>query len=137
MVEFLVGTLMVGGTLTPHAIGSARWLNVVGRWHEKIGASKNTGYLFSSIVSTGVVLLILHVIETTLWAALYWGLPARGGLASFREAAYFSMVTFTSLGYGDVTLSQEWQILAPMESMVGITVATNPGRVLARIRSVS
>lgn len=47
MVEFLVGTLNVGGTLTLPAIGSTR---------------------------------------TTLWAALYWGLPERGGLVSFREA---------------------------------------------------
>ena len=32
------------------------------------------------------------------------------------------MVTFTTLGYGDITLAREWQLLTGVEGMVGITV---------------
>lgn len=35
---------------------------------------------------------------------------------------YFSLVSFTTLGYGDVTLNPQWELLGPMEAMAGITV---------------
>ena len=32
------------------------------------------------------------------------------------------MITFTTLGYGDITLAQEWHLLTGVEGMVGIVV---------------
>ena len=32
----------------------------------------------------------------------------------------FSIVTFTTLGYGDIILSENWRILASMEAAAGI-----------------
>jgi hypothetical protein len=65
---------------------------------------------------------MLHILEAFYWALLFIISPAHAGLDSFREALYFSMVTFTTLGYGDVTLNSDWQILAGVEGMVGIVV---------------
>jgi voltage-gated potassium channel Kch len=42
-----------------------------------------------------------------------------GALSSLEEALYFSMVTFTTLGYGDVTLSDRWRLLASFEAANG------------------
>lgn len=33
---------------------------------------------------------------------------------------YFSMVTFTTLGYGDITLGGDWRLLASFEAANGI-----------------
>jgi len=49
-------------------------------------------------------------------------LPSQVGLSSCKEALYFSLVSFTTLGYGDVTLGPRWELLGPMEAMAGITV---------------
>ena len=35
---------------------------------------------------------------------------------------YFSMVTFTTLGYGDVTLDPSWRLLASFEAANGIVI---------------
>jgi hypothetical protein len=51
------------------------------------------------------------------WALLYW---LGGALASFEDALYFSGVTFTSLGYGDVLLTGRARLLAPVEAMTGL-----------------
>ena len=57
-----------------------------------------------------------------LWALFYFLLPDNAGLNNWAEAIYFSIVTFTTLGYGDVTLSPAWRQLSGMEAMVGIVV---------------
>ena len=73
-------------------------------------------------MSTAVFLLLLHVIEVHLWALVYVFLPGQAGLNNYAEAVYFSIVTLTTLGYGDITLNAQWQLLSGMEAMVGIMV---------------
>ncbi len=41
-------------------------------------------------------------------------------LDSFEEATYFSFVTFTTLGYGDITLAGAWRILSGIEALNGV-----------------
>ena len=41
-------------------------------------------------------------------------------MPGFRDALYFSLVTYTTLGYGDVTLNAEWRVLAAFEAVNGI-----------------
>jgi len=41
-------------------------------------------------------------------------------IGSFEPAMYFSIVTFTTLGYGDVLVAEEWRILAATEAANGI-----------------
>ena len=43
-----------------------------------------------------------------------------GYLPNAETAFYFSGVTYTSLGYGDVVLAKPWRLLAPIEGLVGI-----------------
>jgi hypothetical protein len=51
------------------------------------------------------------------WALVYVALNAIEGV---EQAFYFSMVTFTTLGYGDIVLSECWRLLASFESGIGI-----------------
>lgn len=122
MTPILVGTLMMAATIAIHAIAAARWLGFVGRWHARIDSKGQSQHLLWSILWTATVLLVMHIVEANLWAILYWNLPSHAGLASFRETVYFSMVSFSGLGYGDVVLSPEWGIMGPIEAMTGITV---------------
>ena len=41
-------------------------------------------------------------------------------LPDAESAFYFSGVTYTTLGYGDVVLPPEWRLLAPLEALAGI-----------------
>ncbi len=61
-------------------------------------------------------LLIPIVLDVTLWATFY---SVGGALPSFDEAIYFSTVTFTTVGYGDIVLDREWRQLATFEAVNG------------------
>jgi voltage-gated potassium channel Kch len=68
-----------------------------------------------------VVLFIFTatVLETGLWSACYLYL---GAMPSIEEAVYFSIVTFSTLGYGDIILSNEWRLLGALEAANGIII---------------
>jgi len=72
-----------------------------------------------------IVLMIGNIVQVAFWALLYSTL---GAFEDFETAMYFSGVTFTSLGYGDVVLDGRMRLLGPLQAanglmMFGITTA--------------
>jgi hypothetical protein len=68
------------------------------------------------------IILLMFValfIEVYIWAFAYLAL---GALQGMEQALYFSMVTFTTLGYGDVVLPSQWQLLSAIEATNGIII---------------
>jgi Ion channel len=61
-------------------------------------------------------LIVPIVLDVTLWAIFYY---LREALPSFEESLYFSTVTFTTVGYGDITLGPQWRQLATFEAVNG------------------
>ena len=43
-------------------------------------------------------------------------------LPDMETAYYFSMVTFTTLGYGDVVLASHWRTLASIQAANGVII---------------
>jgi len=122
MTLLLISIGMIVLTVGIHTSGAAFWLNSLSKKIDKRSQLNQQIRLFRSILSTSCVLILLHVLEALLWALLFMALPAHAGLKSLHEALYFSMVTFTTLGYGDITLNSDWRLLAGVEGMVGIVV---------------
>jgi hypothetical protein len=62
------------------------------------------------------------VCEVLLWAAYYRWQPELGELPDLETAFYFSMVTFTSVGYGDVVLAGPPRVLASLQAANGVII---------------
>ena len=62
-------------------------------------------------------ILLLHFIQTSLWALFYY---AQGLFSDFETSLYFSMVSFTTIGYGDVLLPKRWRLLGVIEGFSGV-----------------
>lgn len=122
MILLLTSIGMILLTVGIHTSGAALWIGSLSKKIEQRHKMEQPTRLFESILSTSCVLILLHILEAFLWALLFMALPAHAGLNSFHEALYFSMVTFTTLGYGDITLNTDWRLLAGVEGMVGIVV---------------
>lgn len=67
----------------------------------------------------GIVLMMFlaSLLEVLVWAVTFLALNAIEG---FERALYFSMVTFTTLGYGEIVLDEQWRLLASFAAANGI-----------------
>jgi len=62
-------------------------------------------------------LILLHLAEISIWGFFYsW----RGCVPDAEAAFYFSGITYTSVGYGDLVLAKPWRLLGPLESLMGV-----------------
>ena len=68
---------------------------------------------------SGIVLLMFLAafLEVLVWAFTYLSLEAIQGI---EKAIYFSMVTYTTLGYGEIVFDEQWRLLASFEAANGI-----------------
>jgi len=70
------------------------------------------------LLSAGIGLLIVaHTITIWLWAI---GLYASGAFSDFAASFYFSTVTYTTLGYGDIVLAPPLRIFASFAAITGL-----------------
>jgi len=107
-IVFLCLLLHVGGMMT-----MAEWL--FGR-REYLEAGRRTRYSIILIVLfSGII--VLHVTETALWAIFYL---SRSLFDNFESALYFSLGSYTTIGYGDVVLPQRWRLLGALEGISGV-----------------
>jgi hypothetical protein len=68
-------------------------------------------------VIVAVWIVLLHLIEISLWAVVYvWN----GAMPDLQSGLYFSAVTYTTTGYGDLVLPQAWRLHGAVEALTGI-----------------
>jgi hypothetical protein len=117
--QLLIGTFLVTATIMYHVI----WLIImvvilkklekrVLHLHQFIKATILVGF-------TGLFVLGVHVSEIWLWAVTFMQIDA---VPDLESALYFSTVTATTVGYGDLVLEHNWRLLGSFEAMSGILV---------------
>ena len=62
-------------------------------------------------------IVLLHLVEITVWAVFY---VVQGAMPDVQSALYFSGVTYTTTGYGDLVLPPEWRLAGAVEALTGI-----------------
>ena len=115
--QVLIGCAIMLITTIIHVGGMAIGL----RW---LTATRANQQVMDSIVNrslvVGVLVLIMFLatlIEAGVWAITYVRL---GAIAEFEEALYFSTVVYTTLGFGDIVLEEQWRLLSSFEAANGI-----------------
>ncbi len=79
----------------------------------------NESFTFDTLVLITILLALFvgHLIQISIWALLFVQLNE---FDHFQAAFYHSTVNFTSLGYGDVVMSERWRLLGAMEAANGV-----------------
>ena len=77
-----------------------------------------------------LAMMIANLLQIALWGFLFVGL---GEFEELYPAIYHSAVNFTSLGYGDVVMKQEWKLLGPLEAANGVLMMSMTAAALTAI----
>ena len=97
-----------------HAIGvtyALRWLR------HPMNAARHFWQANGMFVGLAAWIILLHLIEIMAWGLVYVWQDAMPDLPS---ALYFSAVTYTTTGYGDLVLPPEWRLVGAIEALTGI-----------------
>ena len=86
-----------------------------GKRHRAHSAKAQSVFRLTSAVF--LALLVSHTVQIYVWAG---ALSLLGALPGYESPIYFSLVSYTTLGYGDVTLADQHRIFGAMSSVNGI-----------------
>ena len=120
LMSILVGVLLTALTIGIHALGTTEWLRHLRK--TKNEETITTGQMLKVLCYTAVILLLLQIAEVLCWAIAWLMIPQIPELRTLEEAVYFSMVTFTTLGFGDIIIAPPWRILSGIEAMNGLLI---------------
>jgi len=114
LAQLLIAFALMSLCVAIHAVGLASALRYLRRWFDCAQPFwRSTGLL---IVIAGCTILV-HLIEITVWAVFYKWTQA---MPDMNSSFYFSAVTYTTLGYGDLVLPREWRLVGGIEALTGI-----------------
>jgi len=111
--QLAIGSSLVALTVFLHGLS----LDAIIRILRRIGAETIARWRFFSFSLFILAIFSAHVVEIWIWAALYFYV---GELHTLEAALYFSTSSFTTVGYGDLTLSEDWRLLSSIESANGM-----------------
>ncbi|CNH97375.1 Ion channel [Yersinia aldovae] len=90
-----------------HSVGSARI------WRVYIHASRPGVAVPARLFC---MLLLMHFAETVLFSLFY---VYREAFTSYEDALYFSLSSYTTIGYGDLLLPPQLRLVGAFEGLIG------------------
>ena len=114
--QLLVAGLLLAICVLIHGVGTHAMQGVL---RNRIAARQGAwiSHPFLLLVVLFLLIFALHAIEMVVWGVAFWLVEA---LPTFGEAVYFSISSYTTVGYGDVVLDPEWRALGALEAAVGV-----------------
>lgn len=116
-MQIAIGSLLMIVTTFIHAGGTLAALGALKMTHAGRWGLESRWSRASLIAGLVFMMFLVALFEASIWAAVYLMV---GAISGFEPALYFSIVTFATLGYGDITLNESWRLLASFEAANGV-----------------
>ena len=113
--KLLIAWCLMAVCVAIHATG----LTIAFRWlkHYKAPVEVQIWSATWMLVRISGWTVFLHLLQIAAWAFFYtW----KEGMPDLTSAFYFSAVTYTTTGYGDLVLPPEWRLVGGVEALTGI-----------------
>src|SRR5262245_2783221 len=114
LTKLVLGLVLMATCVVIHAsgvTGALRWLRRTPLAGQPFGPAA------CRVIRLATWMIVCHLLEICVWALLYWSDAA---IPYLESAVYFSAVTYTTTGYGDLVLSREWRLVGGIEALTGI-----------------
>jgi hypothetical protein len=133
VIQLLLALVLTSITVMIHATGTV-WgvLPWSGIWRREAGSKPPTAIMPLVRLVSG--LLLLHIVEMGVWAGAF---AAVGVLPGFEASLYYSLKSYTTVGYGDVLPAVSWRLVGPIEAAVGVLMlGLSTGVIVAAVQRI-
>lgn len=116
IVQLALGTLII----VINAVLQAEMFSFYARRMEKLVLLLR--YRFRRFANTATIvvgvlfIMMVHSIQVWIWAITFQGV---GAFSALEPALYFSLVSFSTVGFGDITLGPDWRLLSALTAANG------------------
>ncbi len=116
IVQLAIGALII----TLNAVLQAELFNAFGRRLEKLIISLR--HRFQRFANTAAIVvgvlfvMMVHSVQVWIWAMTF---RTVGAFAEMEPALYFSLVSFSTVGFGEITLGPDWRLLSALTAANG------------------
>lgn len=117
LLQLFIGSLLTVGTIVVGTViswGIEVLLKKVGPWAHKPPYGP---HLMTVLALTLLGTLMMMTVAVWAWAVAFLVL---GVFEDLESSVYFSLVSFTTLGFGDVLLPKEWRLLGGLAAANGL-----------------
>jgi hypothetical protein len=119
LLKFLITFVLLAVTVGMHAVGFSTLIRSLAKKKQALTKSAIWSRAWL-VIWLAWRLLLLHMAEIAVWGLFYYWQDC---FPDAESAFYFSGVTYTTVGYGDLVLPKPWRMLAPCEALIGILMA--------------
>ncbi len=117
LVELLLGALLMFVTMGIGAFAAWGMETAMHLAHFWLVREPHRPKLFVVVLTATLGALLVITAAIWIWALTFYAL---GIFKTIEPAVYFTLVTFTTIGYGDVVLPVGWRILGGMAAANGL-----------------
>jgi Ion channel len=115
--ELLIAFAIVATCVVIHTVGMLTFAGWLLRQRPLIHGKRSLTNHALLLILVFTVVIFLHLAETALWAAFYW---SQSLFETFETSLYFSLTSYTTIGFGDVVLPKRWRLLGAVEGISGV-----------------
>ena len=119
ITQLLIGGVLIAATVTAQVLFFGAAIMVLNKYGDGLAKPPLVRKTVVSLIAVVLWLMVGHSVGAWIWAAAYMLV---GAFDALEPALYFSLVTFTTLGYGDITLSPEWRLLSALAAANGLLI---------------
>lgn len=119
LIQLILGSFVICGTVIIQVFfldSANKYLIHIDNWLKRPPQRPKLIYVLVILV---IWLVAGLTVSAWLWALVFYVIEA---LPNFETALYFAIVTFSTLGYGDIVLNNEWRILAGLSAVNGLII---------------
>lgn len=119
LIQLLLGSTLI--IMTALVAALAWWILeiILVRTHQWVARPPHGPKLTIALSMAMLWTLVMMTASVWIWAIALWLLQI---FVSFEASVYFSLVAFTTLGFGDILLPIEWRLLGGLAAANGLLV---------------
>lgn len=111
--QLTYGAILIAVTVLIHAVCLEGIIKV---W-DVVGIEIEVRWRTIVLSLTVIGIFASHIIQIWVWAIFYYSVEE---IQTWESALYFSTSSYTTVGYGDLILSEEWRLLGSIEAINGM-----------------